>query len=165
MTRGFCIADVSAAQARPSRPAASSRLMLISEPRCSGFGSAMIAMVCVEHEHAEIGDVLAQRRPAADFPSWWPRSRRSTTACGYSSSAASSSGLLVVPAVADRLQPRGRVQQQVGFQLTRIGGLLRDRAVGSVLRVACIEQLLLVGDKRLGALQAPCTCRRLRCDC
>ena len=39
-------------------------------------------------------------------------------------------GLVAVPGVVNGLQTRRRLQQQVGFQFARIGGLFRDVLIG-----------------------------------
>ena len=121
-------------QARASKPAASSRLMLISEPRVSGFGSACTASVCLNTKIPRLA-TFWRKLAGSEFPGLVAEVTKIDHSLRLNSSAASSSGFLSAPAVADRLQARGRAQKQIGFQFTRICGLIRDRAV----RAGCVS--------------------------
>ena len=102
---------------RPSRPAASSRLMLISGASFSRLRLAHQRDRLVHHEHAEIGDVLAdelgQRIVRARHRSQENRPELAIVQQRLVDLIA------VAPVVVHRLQPRRGLEQQVRFQLTR----------------------------------------------
>ena len=101
-------------------PAASSRLMLISEPSCSRLR--------IGHHRRWSGSSRTGRdwrrsagsRPAADVPRWSPTSGRSSRACGCTAARRRARPCRAPSRRWMACRLRGRLQQQIGFQLTRI---------------------------------------------
>ncbi len=113
----------------PSSPAASSRLMLMRAASASGRGLAWIESVSLKTKMPRLATFWRKSGRQWVFGAGGRRQEDRPQPAVIGERGLELAALFV-PALAHRLQAGGRVEQKIGFELTRALRLFRDRAVG-----------------------------------